>query len=330
MNGTNMRVFDIGFYDGRDSSYYLEIGCEVVAFEANPVLYGAGRKRFAGAIASGQLQLHNLGIGVESGQQVDFFLNSESDEWSTFYREAAINWGPGKSRVIQVPCITPREMFAQYGCPDYLKCDIEGFDISVANELQNLPVKPGLVSFEASNLRLPTALVLAGYRSFKLVDQARVPLQVLNDPGTGKVRQFGGGTGPFGDDAEGEWISFEIASYLYYRFALDPFSSSTPPGHWFDIHGSMQPPRLDAFQQRAYATRLINETYSGHCGMRSTNVTPRCPAAPDQVSSELASEVELLRRQLGAIEASRAWKLASFIKRMYSPVRRLFDVASPR
>ena len=258
-----MRIFDIGFYDGKDSNYYLERGFEVVAFEANPILCETGRRLFSEAISSGQLQLHNLGIGSKSGHSVDFFIHNDSEEWSTFLRQAAINWGAGKSRVIQVPCITPKEMFAEFGCPDYLKVDIEGCDFLVADELRSLAVKPDLVSFEATNIQLLQALVLAGYQSFKMVDQARVPLQIVSDDITSRESKFSGGTGPFGDDTEGEWITFENACYLYYRFAEDPFSISNTVGHWFDIHASIKLPKLNRIQQRDYLRRLIGETYNG-------------------------------------------------------------------
>jgi FkbM family methyltransferase len=321
-----MRVFDIGFYDGKDSAYYLKRGFEVIAFEANPVLYEAGRETFPSEIAAGQLQLYNLGIGAESGKQVEFFLHTEVDEWSTFYRQAAMNWGPGKSKMIRVPCITPEEMFAQFGDPDYLKCDIEGYDILVAKALKHVAARPGLVSFEASNVELPKELVLAGYQSFKLVDQARVPLQHVQDPEHAQVFDFSGGTGPFGDDAEGEWISFEHISYLYQRFVLDPFSSSTPAGHWFDIHASLNPPRLDRYQQNKYLREFIEDMHGGHCGMQDFRHTPRCPALDiDRSANEAAlpAETDSLRMQLNEIHSSRAWRAITWYRRVTAPLIRL-------
>ncbi len=333
MIGGHLRVFDIGFYDGKDARYYLARGCEVVAFEANPLFCEEARQRFAAAIASGQLKLHNLGVGSESGLQVDFFLHNEYEEWSTFYREAAVNWGPGKSRAIQVPCITPAEMFARFGCPDYLKSDIEGYDILVADELQNLAARPALVSFEASSMRLMRSLLLGGYRSFKLVDQARVPLQVVKDEATSQTFEFQGGTGPFGDDAEGEWVSFENASYLYYRFVLDPFSPSTPEGHWFDIHASVQAPRLNEYEQRAYLRRFIEETYEGHCGMRFSETSPRCPAAFHDQPRSADPEIEHLRQELGTIKSSKAWRAISLYRRIIagplSSLRRVLGKRPP-
>ncbi len=322
-----MRIFDIGFYDGKDTGYFVERGFEVVAFEANPLLYQAGLRKFARAIRSGRLQLLNLGIGAESGEQVDFFVHTEYDEWSTFYREAAVNWGPGKSRVVKVPCITPQEMFLRFGCPDYLKCDIEGFDILVAESLQGLPDKPAIVAFEASNLGLLRALLLAGYQSFKLVDQQRVPLQVVHDPQTGRTFKFRGGAGPLGDDAEGEWLSFENVSYLYFRFVLDPFGSCTPPDHWFDIHASLQPPSPDTMQ-REYLRRVIVETYGGYCGMRTSDIKPICPGAELNHLAERTAEIERLRTQLANMENSRAWKVALLLRRLASPFKRFYAPGS--
>ena len=75
-----MLIFDVGFYNGEDTRYYLAKGARVVAFEANPALVKVGEKRFAEAIKYGQLSLHNLAIATQSGP-VGFFLNRENFEW---------------------------------------------------------------------------------------------------------------------------------------------------------------------------------------------------------------------------------------------------------
>jgi len=89
----HMLVFDIGFYDGVDTDYYLRRGHKVVAFEANPALFEAGQRRYQEAIASKQLTFVNLGVGKDDGEQIDFFIHTDNLEWSTFHKEAAQNWG---------------------------------------------------------------------------------------------------------------------------------------------------------------------------------------------------------------------------------------------
>lgn len=268
-----MLIFDVGFYRGEDSQYYLARGHSVVAFEANPILYEAGRKKFEEFISDGRLILENCGVGKDSGTSIDFFLHIDSDEWSTFYKEAALGWGPGKSTVIQVPSITPREAFARYGVPDYVKTDIEGYDIFVAEELKHLKEKPKWASFEATSTALMRELMIAGYRSFKIVDQAEVPLQSVTD-GLQNF-SFGGGTGAFGDDAPGLWLSFENIMYLYFRYIHDPFAPSTRPGHWYDIHAGLREPD-ESNTQIAWMKQFVKKNQH-HCGMMGQTHKPGCP-----------------------------------------------------
>jgi FkbM family methyltransferase len=272
-------VFDVGFYDGVDSEYYLSRGYRVIAFEANPYRVEAGRKKFRSAIEGGQLILNHLGIGKDAGAAIDFFVHTDNDEWSTFYREAALNWGTGKFRIIQVPCLTPSEAFQRFGCPDYLKVDIEGYDHYIAAELANQPLKPQYVSFEASSVRIFRDLLLAGYRSFKVIDQAKVPLQIVRDGS--REFHFAGGTGPFGKDLTGAWLSFENAIYFFMRFVHDPFSPSTPDGHWFDVHAAQDEP-ADHYIQLNEMKALIEDTYAAHCGMGLKAHKPICPASASQ------------------------------------------------
>lgn len=332
-----MRVFDIGFYDGSDTDYYLWKGAEVVAFEANPVFAQGGAQRFAEAIAQGRLILVPSGVGVEEGV-LDFFLNRINAEWSTFYREAAENWGRENYEVLRVPCITPARLFADHGIPDYLKVDIEGYDIFIAEELRRLPRVPELASFEASNRALLRNLALAGYDSFKLVDQGKVPAQ--SDPGPESVYRFTvSNTGRFGDEAPGEWLSFENAMYLYLRFEGDLFGTSVPPGSWWDLHASIgrQAPMP---AQLAYMRGFIEQDYAGHCGLVG-EAKPSCPAGNldslrrrleaaekrasslERTEERLEEEIRVVRAELDEVYASTSWRITG-------PIRALRRTLLPR
>ena len=331
-----MRIFDIGFYDGSDTDYYLWKGAEVVAFEANPVYAQAGAQRFADAIVQGRLTLVPSGVGVDEGT-VDFFLNRINAEWSTFYREAALNWGEDAYDIVRVPCIAPARLFADYGVPDYLKVDIEGYDIFIAEELGRLPKVPGLASFEASTRALLRTLALAGYDSFKLVDQGKVPAQ--SDPGADSTYRFTvSNTGRFGDDAPGEWLSFENAMYLYLRFEGDLFGTSVPPGSWWDVHAAIGR-QAEMPRQLAYMRRFIEEEYGGHCGLWGGD-KPSCPAKAhedlqgrraatepqrlglEQRLARLEAEASGARAERDAVFASTSWRITAPIRAL----RRAFRV----
>src|SRR5687767_7081357 len=66
-------AFDIGMYDGADTSYYLQCGYSVIAVEANPAMIARAEQQFASAIARGQLQLLNVAIAPE-GRTVELTI----------------------------------------------------------------------------------------------------------------------------------------------------------------------------------------------------------------------------------------------------------------
>lgn len=323
-----MQVFDVGFYDGSDTDYYLWKGADVVAFEANPLFAQKGAKRFRKEIDAGQLRLIAAGVGPEEGT-TDFFVNLENAEWSTFYREAALNWGENAYEVKQVPCITPETLFEEHGVPDYLKVDIEGFDIHIARHLRSLKRRPDLVSFEASNRSILRELVLAGYDAFKLVDQGKVPSQT---DGIGEdTYQFSvSNTGNFGDAAPGEWLSFENAVYLYLRFEGDLFGTSVPAGSWWDIHAG-EGRQAEPKRQLDWMRQFIDVEYKGHCGLFGDN-KPTClvnrgfPAdvqvqgdrghaesVPD-VITRLTRENRILTDAINELHASTSWRLTAPVR----------------
>jgi FkbM family methyltransferase len=230
-------IFDVGFYNGEDTRYYLAKGARVIAFEANPALVEVGEKRFAEAIKYGQLSLHNLAIATHNGP-VGLFLNRENLEWSTVWEEAALNWGKDKFDKIIVPAITGVQLYQQFGVPDYVKSDIEGLDIEVIRPLKDLRTRPTFVSVEFSSSLNLVELLRAGYDSFKIVDQAKIPgftTRIGDEDFTFSVSC----SGPVSDAAPGEWLSFDNALYLYTTIAANPFGSQLPLGHWWDVHAAV-------------------------------------------------------------------------------------------
>lgn len=232
-----MLIFDIGFYNGEDTRYYLAKGVNVVAFEAIPALVEAGKKRFSDAVERGQLSLHNRAVTAHGGT-AEFFLHKENTEWSSAYKEAAENWGNGRSEKIVVPAISGAQLYEEFGIPDYVKSDIEGLDIEVFRPLKYLEKRPKFISVEFSNPLSLVELLAAGYDSFKIVDQAKIP---------GSAVQVGDGTftfstscsGPLSDEVAGEWLSFTNAFYLYSTIVVNPFCNGLPPGHWWDLHAAV-------------------------------------------------------------------------------------------
>ena len=69
-------MFDIGFNDGADTSFYLGLNYCVVGVDANPQLVDEGRKKFRQQINEGRLVLLNAGLGEQVGNMV-FFLGED-------------------------------------------------------------------------------------------------------------------------------------------------------------------------------------------------------------------------------------------------------------
>ena len=68
-------IMDIGMNNGRDSLFYLRKGFRVVAVEANPILVKNAQQQLADYIASGQLIIEPLGLGLEG--QCTFYVTTQ-------------------------------------------------------------------------------------------------------------------------------------------------------------------------------------------------------------------------------------------------------------
>jgi FkbM family methyltransferase len=248
-------VFDIGFYDGSDTAYYLWRGYDVVAVEANPVLAARGAEYFHDFISSRRLHIVNCAIGDSEGV-LPFFVNRVRPEWSSTNRGTASRGLDVEE--IAIATIKPAALFATFGVPHFVKIDIEGQDISVIEALRNLEAKPQYVSFEVnpsaafSGLR---QLSDAGYRRFNIVDQSKVHMTLdhrvfpeetgLAGPAAFRFRR--GASGTFGERLGGPWLD-RASTETWLRGFLDRHAARNADfgktnkitfGDWFDIHATL-------------------------------------------------------------------------------------------
>jgi len=235
-------IMDIGMNNNRDSLFYLQKGYRVVAVEANPVLVEKARIELKSYIESGQLIIEAVGL-ADSEAVLTFYSNLDNDHWSSFDRV----WGTRNGtryEEIQVPCITPQSFFDKYGIPYYLKIDIEGFDIKVVQALHNYKERPRYISIEENQVHYFAELWAIGCRSFKLVDQRELyRVRCPNPPREGRYvdASFDGTTsGPFGDEAPGEWMSFDLAVEKYFEIVRSPTRGYLAGDSWYDIHGRIE------------------------------------------------------------------------------------------
>jgi FkbM family methyltransferase len=260
-------IYDVGFHRGEDTEFYLTKGFKVVAIEAHPTLYHAGRQKFAQDIDSGRLVLLNVAVAETSGP-ISFF-ESDNDVWGSIRRDAATRnerLGAGW-REITVEGRRFGEILLQFGIPYYMKVDIEGADLLCLKALAEFDDRPQYISIEAevdvlSSIRKEIAALRSlGYAKFKIVRQGHVPLQSCPFPAReGQFVEYKfpyGSSGMFGEEAPGEWISGDRAVEGYRKivrvqrlFGDKGWIRRLPLGNkitnllqpdvsWYDTHASL-------------------------------------------------------------------------------------------
>lgn len=203
-------IFDLGMYEGQDTRFYLSKGFRVVALEANPELVRANAEKFASQIASGHLTIVPKALWSEAGAAIPFYIYSA---WSSVYPEIA-GRDNSPTQQVQVTTTTVGEMISQYGVPYYLKCDIEGADRIVCDQVVAQPEKPDFVSFEDEQGELARTLAQGGYDRFQFVNQGRLhEARPPNPPreGTYADARFGGASsGLFGRELNPRhWVDLQ-------------------------------------------------------------------------------------------------------------------------
>ncbi len=232
-------IMDIGMNNGRDSLFYLRKGFRVVAVEANPLLVDKVRNELHDYIASGQLIIEPIGLGRNNGQ-FSFYMNLDNDHWSSFSKEWGTRQGT-RYEELSIECIMPQQLFEKYGMPYYIKIDVEGSDIDVVRALHDFKDRPRYISIEEHEAHYFSDLWSIGCRAFKLVDQRNLTqVKCPNPPLEGRYvdAAFDGTTsGPFGDEAHGEWMKFDRAMEKYLTEIRSPTRGYLGGHSWFDIHG---------------------------------------------------------------------------------------------
>ena len=260
-------IYDVGFHNGDDTAFYLSKGYRVIAFEANPELVAAGRKRFHREIGAGELDVVHCGICPTAGTQ-EFYVNESDSGHSSFDREKGTKGG--KYHVIEVPCVTLPAILEKHPVPFYLKVDIEGVDGGVVTAIRK-PYAPPYLSCEIAfgDGALIEGLHQAGYTHFKLINQdtytqslpifrgdtaaraARkasrfvpalkriIPIRKIDfdrfrDEFPYRFGEYS--SGPFGEDTEGEWMPVNAMrrhlSRVWDQYRRDGIERSW----WYDIH----------------------------------------------------------------------------------------------
>ena len=230
-------IFDLGFYNGDDSDFYLKKGFNVVAVEANPYLVKDGTRRFQKQIEEEKLILIDKVISANKGRQ-KFYIHPNKPDWSSCNKGLAESDG-SRAKVIFVETVSLNDLCQNFGTPLYIKVDIEGCDLIIAEQLYSLKNKPQYVSFEISKRDYTGIfpwLHVSGYKKFQLVNQ-------LNNINRENINyQFSKySSGFFGKDLDdNRWLSHDetLGRYLKYK-ELKIIDNKELALGWLDLHASL-------------------------------------------------------------------------------------------
>lgn len=251
---------------GEDTELYLKKGFNVVAIEAHPILATMLTERFSEAISEGRMTVVASAISKVAGE-VEFFVNQMNTVWGTAdptWAERNRKMG-APSRRITVPSVEFGTLLERYGVPYYLKIDIEGADMLCVSGLHAAKARPHYLSIESSKtswqalLEEFEELERLGYQRFKVVNQARVHMQIEPETSaegchSGHTLQYGS-TGLFGSDLPGPWLTkaqalrrYAMIFFQYRHFGdntrgLDivrrlPLLRMLVPA-WYDTHAAL-------------------------------------------------------------------------------------------
>lgn len=238
-------IFDVGAHTGEDTDFYLGKGFRVVAVEANPRLASRLRERFAAELKAGRLTVVEQAVGLHARQEISFFVNDDHDDWSSLDPEIASK-GVMTVTEVKVSTVTLAQLVAEFGQPYYLKVDIEGADLQVAQSLVALDSLPRYASFEFHDDAIIEALRVAGYDSFQIINQFLNGLtEAVVPPREGLAYWPGAMTG-FHSGLFG--LELPPADWVPYREALEWRAANAliatkgiMRNSWFDLHARTGP-----------------------------------------------------------------------------------------
>lgn len=127
---SSLLVFDVGTNLGQKADIYLAMGARVICFEPNPDLVTILHEKYRNRP---DVVIVNRGVAQQAGQ-LTLNICTESPVISTFSQQ----WQQGRfagqhqwDRAATVETMTLDAAISIYGCPQFCKIDVEGFEYEV-------------------------------------------------------------------------------------------------------------------------------------------------------------------------------------------------------
>jgi FkbM family methyltransferase len=227
-------VYDVGMFNGDDTSYYLEKGFRVVGIEANPHLIPRLAERFSTEIEQKRLVIENVAVTEVEGEVELFIAGCDKPQSSLTRRVLDLHNVPvTPTRVRGVPLSS---LVQRHGAPTYMKIDVENSDLVALRDLAAHLIKPPDISVEAQHIAVIVQLYNMGYARYRFINGKTVPTRFSK----ARVRRLDGvlitftftlhSSGPFGDDFDEPWLNFEQAMAVW-----SCRQTLLGPG-WYDVH----------------------------------------------------------------------------------------------
>jgi len=138
-------IFDIGANDGSSALKFITKSKKVVCFEPNPQLADSLTSTFINQ----PVIVDNRGVSYKNGKQIFKIANANtistfSEDWISNSRFSnGYEW----SQHVEVDTITLDSIIEEYGIPDYIKIDTEGYEYEILTSFTKL-LPNTLFSFE--------------------------------------------------------------------------------------------------------------------------------------------------------------------------------------
>lgn len=170
-------VFDIGANVGNTVDIFIKYAKKVVAFEPNPELWNQLRYKFNKKNVTVDPRAISNRCGIQNFYISDFHtLSTFSEDW---IQNSRFSYTSSWNLQLEVETTTLEKIIDEYGIPDYIKIDIEGYEFEVLISFNRLLEKT-IIAFEWSEEELyKLDLILKhlynlGYQNFYLASDDNV------------------------------------------------------------------------------------------------------------------------------------------------------------